>query len=220
MSAPAANGDAASAAASSSHSSSSNNMGVPRAPTYGNLLGATVLDDNVRHLSDFFYQHALLGNDVEIEGKLGLLFHKKKESRIYLDGVKSLTMLVADEIPETSFAAEIDANMFRHINEALLQRRYTDDAAWARANNAKPFWSYRHLRLTDKFYAVNGEHVRVTYDDAADGRVVESIVKEKLQHVEFWSGKSKTIDFRVSASREKKGHTRTQSEKAEIGGWR
>jgi hypothetical protein len=206
MSAPAANGNAASAASASTTSPSSS-ASAPCAPTYGNLLGATVLDDNVRHLSDFFYQHALLGSDVEIEGKLGLLFHKKKESRIYLDGVKSLTCLVSDEIPETSFAAEIDANMFRHINEDLLQRRYLDDAAWARTHNAKPFWSYRHLRLTDKFYSVNGEHVRVTYDDAAEGRVVESIIKEKLQHVEFWSGKAKTIDFRVSASREKKGHS-------------
>ncbi len=198
MSAP-PSGDSASSASAPS---------VIRPATFANLLGATVLDDNVRQLSDFLYQHAAMA-DVEIEGKLGLLFNKKKEARIYLDGVKSLVCLASDEIPDTSFAAEIDANMFRHINEDLLQRRYLDDAAKARAHNAKPYWSYQHLHLTDKFYPVNGEHVRVTYDQT--GAVVESIVKEKLQHIEFWSGKPKTIDFRVSASRERKGKANKRS---------
>jgi len=171
-------------------------------PSYANVLGATVLDDNVRLLCDFLYQHALLP-DVEIEGKLGLLYDRRKQSRFQIDGCKSLVCVAPDELPDAqlNFCAEVDANMFGHINDGLLQRRVHDDAAKARAHNAKSHWRYAPVLLLDKFYPVNGEHVRVTTDQ--QGTVKECIVKEKLQHIEFWSGKPKSIDFRVSASRER-----------------
>jgi hypothetical protein len=213
MSAPAAQPSVGEAAASASASNAApvpTPAPVPSSsslfrPLYLNLLGATVLDDNVRVLCDFLYQHAALA-DVEIEGKLGLVYDRRRSARVHLDGVKSLVCLGVDELAEArdiNFCAEVDANMFHHINDNLLQRRFQDDAAKARAHHAKPYWRYNHALLVDKFHSVNGEHVRVSYDAA--GQVVECIVKEKLQHVEFWNGKTNTIDFRISASRERKG---------------
>lgn len=100
--APSAASPAPSPSASSSSSSSSSFR-----PNYLNILGATVLDDNVRLLSDFLYQYAQQA-DVEIEGKLGLVFNKKKERRVYIDGVKSIVYLATDEL-DAGFSAEVDA---------------------------------------------------------------------------------------------------------------
>ena len=94
---------AASPAPSPAASSSSSSF----RPNYLNILGATVLDDNVRLLSDFLYQYAQQ-TDVEIEGKLGLVFNKKKERRVYIDGVKSIVYLATDEL-DAGFSAEVDA---------------------------------------------------------------------------------------------------------------
>ena len=174
-------------------------------PTFLNMLGATILDENIRLLSDFLFQHAQMA-DVEIEGKLGLVFNKKKETRVYIDGVKSLVYVATDEL-DASFAAEIDANMFRHLNEDLIQRRYLEDQAKARAAGVtRPHWRYTHLHTTDKFHTVGNDRVRVSYDQS--GAVVECIVKDKLQHMDFWNGKAKAIDFRISANRERKGQRR------------
>ena len=117
---------------------------------FGNVLGCTMLDDNLRLLSDFLYAHSSAGaTDVEIEGKLGLLFSKKRDSRIHLDGVRGLVCLAADEV-DASFAAEVDVNMFRHINENLLQRRFTEEQQKARAEGRSPMWTYQHTITTDK----------------------------------------------------------------------
>ena len=92
--------------------------------------------------------------------------------------------------------------MFRHLNEDLIQRRYLEDQSKARAAHAKPYWRYSHIHQTDKFHTVGNDRVRVSYDAA--GQVVECIVKDKLQHVDFWNGKAKCIDFRISANRERR----------------
>lgn len=169
-------------------------------------------DENVKLLSDFLFRFCTQA-DVEIEGKLGLVYNRKTQKRVHIDGVKSLVCCATDEI-DASFAAEIDANMFRHFNEDLLQRRFLDDQAKAKAANARPHWRYAHTRLTDKFHTVGNDRVRVSYD--TNGAVVECIVKDKLEHVDFWNGKAKAIDFRISASRERKGlHTQAQSKQTE-----
>ena len=170
-------------------------------PSFSNLLGASVWDENVKLLSDFLFRFCTQP-DVEIEGKLGLVYNKKTQKRLHIDGVRSLVCCATDEI-DASFAAEIDANMFRHFNEDLLQRRFLDDQAKAKAANARPHWRYAHTRITDKFHTVGNDRVRVSYD--SNGAVIECIVKEKLEHVDFWNGKAKAIDFRISASRERKG---------------
>lgn len=104
---PAAAAPAAAAAAAPPASSSSSSSSSSFRPNYLNILGATVLDDNVRLLSDFLYQFAQQA-DVEIEGKLGLVFNKKKERRVYIDGVKSIVYLATDEL-DAGFSAEVDA---------------------------------------------------------------------------------------------------------------
>lgn len=50
-------------------------------------------------------------------------------------GVRTLVPLNPDEL-DTQFEAEIDANMFRHILENLLFRRYSEDQVKAKAHNA------------------------------------------------------------------------------------
>lgn len=117
-------------------------------PLFANVLGATMLDDNLRLLSDFLYAHAATP-DVELEGKLGLCFSKKKDARIHLDGVRGLVCIAADEV-DASFAAEVDANMFRHINENLLQRRFMEDQQNAKKTGQKPQWTYEHVHTVDK----------------------------------------------------------------------
>jgi hypothetical protein len=117
---------------------------------FGNALGCTMLDDNLRLLSDFLYAHSSTGHtDIEVEGKLGLLFSKKRDSRIHLDGVRGLVGLAADEV-DASFAAEVDVNMFKHINENLLQRRFREEQQKARAEGRTPMWTYQHTISTDK----------------------------------------------------------------------
>jgi len=194
-----------SASVSASASSSSSSTPAPPLPHprphFSNLLGTVVLEDNVRILSDFLYRHCQTP-DVEIEGKLGLLFHPKKGSRVHIDGVRQLIAVQKDEIPETSFAAEIDLNMFRHLNEDLLQRRYLDDQAKAKQHNARPYWTYTRVRETDKFYTVGTDRVRVSTN--ASGEVTACVVKEKIEHLDFYHGKPKSIDFRISANRERK----------------
>jgi hypothetical protein len=120
-------------------------------PTYVNVLGAVMLDDNLRLLSDFLYAHASTP-DVELEGKLGLCFSKKKDARIHVDGVRGLVCIAADEI-DASFAAEVDANMFRHINENLLQRRFNEEQQRAKQTGQKPMWTYEHKHTVDKSVA-------------------------------------------------------------------
>lgn len=121
---------------------------------FSNLLGATMLDDNLRLISDFLYAHSQATSTsstgaIELEGKLGLLFSKKKDARIHLDGVRGLVCLAADEV-DASFAAEVDANMFRHINEDLLQRRYQEDQQKAAQEGRKPLWTYEHKHTVDR----------------------------------------------------------------------
>lgn len=128
--------------------------------------------------------------------------------------MKSLICLATDEV-EAQFAAEVDANMFRHINENLLQRRYRDDASRARHSGQKPQWTYAHSHTTDKFYTVGNDRVRVSYDDAT-GAVLACVVKEKVAHTDWWNGKPKCIDFRISANRERKGEARNKHEARNI----
>jgi hypothetical protein len=64
-------------------------------------------------------------------------------------GVRTLVCVKADEV-EANFSAEIDANMFKHMNENLLQRRYIDDQAKAKTHNQKPYWTYEHSHTIDK----------------------------------------------------------------------
>jgi hypothetical protein len=56
-----------------------------------------------------------------------------------------------------------------------------------------------HKHIVDKFYTVGTDRVRVSHDAA--GSVTECIVKEKLQHLDFWNGKPRCIDFRISTNR-------------------
>jgi hypothetical protein len=123
-------------------------VSAPLRPTYANLFGVTMLEDNLRMLSDFLYAHALTP-EVELEGKLGLCFLKKANKRLHLDGVCGLVCIAADEL-DASFVAEVDANMFRHINENLLKRRFAEDAARVERDASRPLWTYEHKHTVDK----------------------------------------------------------------------
>lgn len=121
-------------------------------PSYGNVLGCVMFDDNLRLVSDFLYAHAFTP-EIEIEGKLGLVFSKARDARIHIPGVRGLVCINSDEL-EAAFAAEVDAHMFRHMNEQLLQRRWKEDQHRTQGGTkGKPMWSYEHKIVVDKSVA-------------------------------------------------------------------
>ena len=119
----------------------------------------------------FLLRHAEI-DELEMEGKLGTITGK-------------------------GFSSEIDVASFRHLNESVMHRRFHEDAV----SGKPPLWTYTHTRLTDKFYLIEGEMMRITSDAA--GAVVGCVVKEKLANMDFASTHG-CKDLRISASRERK----------------
>ncbi|CAG8731314.1 12149_t:CDS:2, partial [Ambispora leptoticha] len=110
------------------------------------IFGFKPGNDFVRAVSDFLYEHVIKDN-IEIEGKLGVLVSKDTKTRIELPVICE-TIIDRSEEYRCQFESNMSPDQHRHFNNILNARvNQTMNPAYQGA----PV-KYKHTKETDRFY--------------------------------------------------------------------
>lgn len=162
-------------------------------PTLENLLGTNIMDDTVRAVCNWLYS-VLHNPNIEIEGKIGLLIDRHYNSRLRIPGIMTAVPINPDAQLDTKFKSEVTREIFRHVNERIMNTRFRNKNHSVRHDPHAPKYTYKHTTQLDKLY-YNG--ARVTTD--LEGNVKACIKKQRLGNLNFLCP-SPSLDFRLSAS--------------------
>ncbi|KAF9583805.1 mRNA-capping enzyme subunit beta, partial [Lunasporangiospora selenospora] len=159
------------------------------------FFGAEVLDDVVRTIGEFLFEHCHYEN-VEIEAKLGILTDLSTRSRIELP-VRNEVVLTPQNRPAWyRFSSDMTLAQHAHFNRVLNERFKR-----LSVKEAKEHISYAHTKEVDQFYQGGPDgKVRVTRDQSTN-KVIENgtVKKERIADLDVYSPRN-PFDFRVSVN--------------------
>ncbi|PVU98051.1 hypothetical protein BB561_000129 [Smittium simulii] len=158
------------------------------------IFGTKPSDDFFRHISAFLYEHAIVDN-LEIEGKLGIIYDKNLKSRVNFP-VLTETILAKDVKGNYIFKTDMSEIQHKNFNKMLNSR-------FCETQNPKYFGSkigYSHTKEIDTYYNDGGVRIRVTRDQVT-GEILGAITKKQISHLDIYSPKT-SLDFRISINQE------------------
>ncbi|KAF9373958.1 mRNA-capping enzyme subunit beta, partial [Podila verticillata] len=158
------------------------------------FFGTDVLDDVVRAVGEFLFQHCHHPN-VEIEAKLGILTDNNTGRRIELP-VMSETVIMSQRPAWYRFVSDMTIDQHAHFN-TLLNNRLGE----TRQKDFKGYQiQYKHTKEIDQFYMGPQGKTRVTKDQATNAVIPGGIVKkDRIADLDVFSPRS-PFDFRVSVN--------------------
>ncbi|KAG0349167.1 mRNA-capping enzyme subunit beta [Podila humilis] len=158
------------------------------------FFGTDVMDDVVRTVGEFLFQHCHHAN-VEIEAKLGILTDNNTGRRIELP-VMSETVLVPQRPAWYRFVSDMTIDQHAHFNNVLNKR-----LGETRHKDFKGYQiQYKHTKEIDQFYPSSHGKTRVTKDQSTNTVVENGIVKkDRIADLDVFSPRS-PFDFRISVN--------------------
>ncbi|KAG0262671.1 mRNA-capping enzyme subunit beta [Mortierella polycephala] len=159
------------------------------------FFGADVLDDVVRTIGEFLFEHCHHAN-IEIEAKLGLLIDKGTKQRINM-GVMNEVVLASNQGRPAwyQFSSDMTTEQHAHFNRVLNKRM---EQMRNEPREHQPM--YTHTREVDQFFNSRNGKVRVTRDQGTNEIIKDGIVrKERIADLDVFSPKN-PFDFRVSVN--------------------
>ncbi|KAF9178215.1 mRNA-capping enzyme subunit beta [Haplosporangium sp. Z 767] len=159
------------------------------------FFGTDVLDDVVRTIGEFLFDHCHRAN-VEIEAKLGLLIDKGTKRRIDMGVMNEVVLTPNQGRPAWyQFSSDMTAEQHAHFNR-VLNKRLEQMRNEPREHQAM----YTHTREIDQFFNSRNGKVRVTRDQGTNEITKDGIVrKERVADLDVFSPKN-PFDFRVSVN--------------------
>ncbi|EJU03096.1 mRNA triphosphatase CET1 [Dacryopinax primogenitus] len=161
------------------------------------FIGYDPFDDFTKQVADWIADMIRGKEDVEVEGKIGIVFDELLNRRIDLP-VLSET-IISPSVKDRRFQSTMTVNQHRHYND-LLNKRVELSAT------APPsmFMKFAHTRGIDSFYKVPDDEgkvrVRVSRDEKT-GDITESVKKTRLGDMDVlcprWA-----FDYRISVNKE------------------
>ncbi|ORY96798.1 CYTH-like domain-containing protein [Syncephalastrum racemosum] len=158
------------------------------------IFNMKAIDDVVRHVGDFIYQHCDKAN-VEIEAKFGIFIDKYTQQRFSLPACTE-TILTYEMERNTRFESNMPLEQHRHFNKMFNDLVSKSNASDHKGERIR----YKHTRETDRFYAIQGTRNkwRVTTDQQTGAIVPNGIVeKVRVADLNVFSPKS-PLDYRIS----------------------
>ncbi|KAG0088851.1 mRNA-capping enzyme subunit beta [Podila epicladia] len=158
------------------------------------FFGTDVMDDVVRAVGEFLFQHCHHPN-VEIEAKLGILTDNNTGRRIELP-VMSETVIMPQRPAWYRFVSDMTIDQHAHFN-SLLNNRLGE----TRQKDFRGYQiQYKHTKEIDQFYTGPQGKTRVTKDQSTNAVIPDGIVKkDRIADLDVFSPRS-PFDFRVSVN--------------------
>ncbi|KAJ8661589.1 hypothetical protein O0I10_002857 [Lichtheimia ornata] len=163
------------------------------------IFGIKPVDDIVQYVADFIATHCDQEN-VEIEGKLGLLIDKQTRRRINMNAVTE-TVIGAGLEGRVRFESNMPLAQHKHFNEMLNALVTKSNARGYRGERIH----YKHTYETDRFYHPNNNartKWRVTTNQQT-GQLVENGIIEKIRVADLnIHAPTQPLDYRISINLE------------------
>ncbi|KAF9983101.1 mRNA-capping enzyme subunit beta [Mortierella antarctica] len=160
------------------------------------FFGTDVLDDVVRTIGDFLYEHCNNAH-VEIEAKLGVLIDKSTGRRIQMP-VRNEVVLSSQGRSSNwyRFSSDMTLEQHAHFNTILNNRLVQLQRIEPKERHER----YEHTYEIDQFFASSQGKTRVTKDQKTNQVVPNGIVqKGRIADIDVFSPRN-PFDFRVSVN--------------------
>ncbi|KAF9963624.1 mRNA-capping enzyme subunit beta, partial [Mortierella alpina] len=171
---------------------------IQRSPTRRDhaFFGTDVLDDVVRTIGDFLFEHCNNAH-VEIEAKLGVLLDKSTGRRIQMP-VRNEVVLSSQGRSSNWYRFSSDMTLEQHAHfNAILNNRLVQ---LQRIEPKERHERYEHTYEIDQFFSSAQGKTRVTKDQKTNQVIPNGIVqKDRIADIDVFSPRN-PFDFRVSVN--------------------
>jgi len=161
------------------------------------FIGYDPFDDFTKEVADWIADLIRGQEDVEIEGKIGVMFDQQTNQRLRLPVLSE--SILSPAIGGIRFQSSMTEAQHKHYN-TLLNQRVEQSAR----NPPSLAIKYAHTHVIDEFYSVKTEEskgrVRVSRDEKT-GQVTESVRKTRVGDMNVYCPKW-GFDYRISVNRE------------------
>ncbi|KAF9276504.1 mRNA-capping enzyme subunit beta [Mortierella alpina] len=160
------------------------------------FFGTDVLDDVVRTIGDFLYEHCNNAH-VEIEAKLGVLLDKGTGRRIQMPVMNEVVLSSQGRSSNWyRFSSDMTLEQHAHFN-AILNNRLVQ---LQRIEPKERHERYEHTYEIDQFFSTAQGKTRVTKDQKTNQVIPNGIVKkDRIADIDVFSPRN-PFDFRVSVN--------------------
>ncbi|KAF9900929.1 mRNA-capping enzyme subunit beta [Lobosporangium transversale] len=159
------------------------------------FFGTDVMDDVVRTIGEFLYEHCHHAN-VEIEAKLGVLIDKNTGRRIDLPVRSEVVLVPQGRPPWYQFSSDMTLAQHAHFNKTLNWRLEQT----RRTEPPERQIRYQHTHEIDQLYTTPNGKTRVTVDQKTNKIIPNGIIKkDRIADLDVFSPRN-PFDFRISVN--------------------